>query len=217
MTPRSKSATVYETLRDAIVSGRYSPGYRLTISTLAKELGVSAVPVREAIRSLQAEGFVEYEHNVGAKVSKIDVTKYADSLRALAVLEGAATASSAPFLTTAQLDEAQRLNEHMRILVDAAHFDSANYRSLNGKFHTVLTSASPNTRLLDLMTTEAERVTLMRRTSFSFDVQRSMLSIEQHNHLLELITTGADSREIEMFAREHKLASLERALQSEYP
>ncbi|VEI13434.1 GntR family transcriptional regulator [Trueperella bialowiezensis] len=209
---KSKSTMVYEALRDAIVAGRYTPGYRLTISTLAKEFGVSAVPVREAIRWLQAEGFVEYTHNVGAQVTQIDVTKYADSLRVLALLEGMATASSAPHLTGADLATARKLNDEMRFVVGMPVFDSANYRKLNEQFHAVLTSASPNSRLISLMKREAERVALMRRTSFEFDAQRSMTSVQQHHELLNLIEGGADATEIEIFARQHKLASLERSL-----
>ena len=211
---KSKSAKVYEQLRDAIVTGRYSPGYKLTISTLATEFGVSAVPVREAIRWLQAEDLVEYTHNVGAQVTDVDVNRYADSFRVLALLEGMATASSAPHLNASHISEARELNDDMRHLVDAPIFDSANYRRLNQQFHGVLTSQSPNSRLIKLMNTEAERVSLMRRTSFSFDSLRSMSSIGQHSHLLDLITSDANSREVEIYAREHKLASLERSLQN---
>lgn len=211
---KSKSVGVYDELREAIVTGRYSPGYKLTISTLAQEFGVSAVPVREAIRWLEAEGLVEYTHNVGAQVTNIDVSGYADSLRVLALLEGMATASSAPYLTSAHIEQARKLNVKMRSIIDASIFDSATYRKLNLEFHAVLTSQSPNSRLLNLMNTEAERVALMRRTSFAFDAQRSILSIEQHSHLLELIVSGAKSRDVEMAARDHKLASLERSLKS---
>lgn len=209
---KSKSAGVYEAVRDAIVTGRFSPGYKLTISTLAKEFGVSAVPVREAIRWLQAEGLVEYTHNVGAQVTHVDVSGYADALRVLALLEGMATASSAPYLNESHIDEARKLNEDMRYLVDAPVFDSANYRKLNNDFHAVLTSQCPNPRLIDLMNIEAERVSLMRRTSFEFDEQRSTSSVEQHSHLLKLMTTGATAQEIEAYARAHKLESLERSL-----
>ncbi|WP_394263483.1 GntR family transcriptional regulator [Trueperella sp.] len=211
---KSKSARVYEQLRDAIVTGRYTPGYKLTISTLAKEFGVSAVPVREAIRWLQAEGLVEYTHNVGAQVTHVDVSGYADSLRVLALLEGMATASSAPHLSESHIEEARKLNDDMRVVVAAPIFDSANYRKLNEQFHAVLTSQSPNSRLINLMNTEAERVSLMRRSSFAFDAQRSIASIDQHSHLLDLITSDATSREVEIYARDHKLASLERSLKN---
>ena len=48
-------------------AGTYGPGYRLVLGTIAKDLGISVVPVREAIRRLEAEGLVTFERNVGAR------------------------------------------------------------------------------------------------------------------------------------------------------
>ena len=68
--PRAtKQQRVYETIRERILSGTYGPGYRVVIDGLATELGVSALPVREAIRRLEAEGLIVYRPNVGAQVA----------------------------------------------------------------------------------------------------------------------------------------------------
>jgi len=74
MTPNglSKQERAYALIRRRILEGTYQPGYRLIISTLADELGVSAVPVREAIRRLEAEGRVVYRHNAGSRVAPLD-------------------------------------------------------------------------------------------------------------------------------------------------
>lgn len=204
---RSKARMVYETLRSRIVRGTYTPGYRLVLSTLASELEVSAVPVREAVRQLQSEGLVEYTRNIGFEVSGIDVDEYHDSMESLALLEGSATALAAPLLGTDRLVEAQGLNEEMQRMTRSG-FDSDTYRRLNNRFHTVLTDACPNQRLLGLLRTEAERVAMIRRSSLAFSPTLSTTSIHQHARLLELIRTGAPAEEIERAAREHKLASM---------
>src|SRR5690349_16985254 len=80
----SKSQLVYRALRERIMDGTYSPGYRLVLEQLAREFSVSAVPVREAVRLLEAEGHVTFERNVGARVA-IDETKYETAAEALAV------------------------------------------------------------------------------------------------------------------------------------
>ena len=67
--PLSKSESVYRELRSRIISGRYNAGYRLVLDQLAREMGVSAVPVREAIRRLEAERLVTFTRNVGAEVA----------------------------------------------------------------------------------------------------------------------------------------------------
>ena len=67
--PTTKQQRVYDTLRERILSGAYGPGFRLVIDAVAAEVGVSTVPVREAIRRLEAEGLVIYRPNVGAQVA----------------------------------------------------------------------------------------------------------------------------------------------------
>jgi len=68
----SKHEHAYTVIRQRILNGTYQPGHRLVIGTVAGELGISAVPVREAIRRLEAEGRVVYRHNVGARVAPVD-------------------------------------------------------------------------------------------------------------------------------------------------
>lgn len=206
--PTSKSDTVYQQLRSRIVDGQYTPGFRLTFSALAEEFGVSTVPVREAIRSLEAEGLVEYTLNIGARVSEVNLEDYYESMVSLALLEGMATALAAPHITEDDLQIAYSLNRDMEALTRSSYFDSDAYRRLNGRFHSVLCAPCPNSRIVSLVTNEAERVTIIRRSSLKFESAQSVDSIAQHDHLLDLIRTGADPAEIESFARQHKMASL---------
>lgn len=205
--PASKSRLVYDELRSRILDGRYTAGYRLVLTALAKEHGVSVVPVREAIRRLQSEGLVEYRHNIGAQVTGVDLSAYQDSMESLALLEGMATALSAPRLTRSDLEEAAAINDEMRALLEHG-FDSNAYRHLNGRFHTVLTSACRNERILGIMRTEAERVNMIRRSGLGFSPRTSGVSVAQHDRLIDLIRSGAPADEIEHYAREHKLASM---------
>ena len=69
---RSKNEVVYDLLRQSIIEGEYKPGKRLVIDELAVTLGVSQSPIREAMRQLEADGFVTIEPYVGATVTKIN-------------------------------------------------------------------------------------------------------------------------------------------------
>ena len=60
---------VYRHVRERILSGTYGPGYRVVITHIARELDVSALPVREAIRRLEAEGLIVFRPNEGAQVA----------------------------------------------------------------------------------------------------------------------------------------------------
>ena len=94
----STSEQAYAAVKAKIVEGTFTPGYRLVLGTIAKDLGFSVVPVREAIRRLEAEGLVKFERNVGATVTGIDPTEYLYTMQTLSIVEGAATALSAPLI-----------------------------------------------------------------------------------------------------------------------
>src|SRR5699024_10076784 len=124
----SKSTRAYETIKSRITDGAYGPGHRLVLGQLARELEVSPVPIREAIRLLEAEGFVEFERNVGAQVSAINPVEYSHTMETLAVVEGAATGLAAPHLTTETIDHAAELNDRLRISL--RDFDPVGYTKL---------------------------------------------------------------------------------------
>ena len=145
----SKAQLSYDWIRQRIDDGTFVPGYRLVLGQIAKELDVSAVPVREAIRMLEAEGLVTFERNVGAQVALIKETEYLHTMQTLAVVEGVATSLSAPFITAADVERARAINAEMRECLE--HFDPPRFTQLNLDFHSVLFENCPNPHILDLV------------------------------------------------------------------
>src|SRR5262245_31109076 len=94
----TKQERVYQDVRERIRGGTYVPGLPSVIDARAEELGVSALPVREAIRRLEAEGLVVLRPNVGAQVAPAEPGVFDEEMTVLAVLEGYATAQAAPLL-----------------------------------------------------------------------------------------------------------------------
>jgi DNA-binding GntR family transcriptional regulator len=82
----NKQERTYEILRDRIHNGAYPPMARLNIDALAREFGVSPIPVREALRRLEAQGWVQFKPNAGAIVSPVDATSWEQAMVALAIL-----------------------------------------------------------------------------------------------------------------------------------
>lgn len=205
-TAASKSERAYTHIRDGILEGTYSPGYRLVLSTIASELDMSVVPVREAIRRLEAEGLVNYERNVGACVRMIDETRYANAMEVLAVLEGVGTAQSAPYLTPKQVGVAEDLNNQMRDL--ATKLDPVAFTRLNQQFHEALLVASPNTRLVELVTQEWISLSSLRESTFTFVPARAQQSVEEHDFILKLIKDKAPEGAIETAVRSHRMATV---------
>ena len=111
----SKAQRAYRFIRTRIDDGRYVPGYRLVLGQIAGDLGVSVVPVREAIRLLEAEGLVTFERNVGAQVALLRETEYQHTMQTLALVEGYATSLAAPHLTREQIATAHEILTHSGI------------------------------------------------------------------------------------------------------
>ncbi|MEU7790102.1 GntR family transcriptional regulator [Amycolatopsis sp. NPDC049159] len=205
--PVTKSQLAYETIKARILDGSYGPGYRLVLDQIGRELEVSAVPVREALRRLEAEELIEFERNVGARVTAIDPVAYQYAMQTVAIVEGAATGLAAPLLTPDALARARALNDRMRRSL--AEFDPLAFTALNAEFHEVLFGACPNPNLVDLVQRCWTRLAAVRDSTFASAPGRAPESVEEHDRLLALIESGAGPDEVERFAREHRLATLE--------
>ncbi|GGN22817.1 GntR family transcriptional regulator [Streptomyces fuscichromogenes] len=208
----SKSESAYRVLKERIVGGVYASGHRLVLDQLAKEFGVSAVPVREAVRRLEAQGYVRFERNVGAEVIGIDPSEYAHVMQTLAYLEGAATSLAAPLLTPDDLARARQLNEELRGCLE--DFDPVGFTRTNQRFHRLLCGRCPNPHLRELVERDAERMSMIRSSTFVFVPLRARESVTEHHQLLDLLETGAPALEIEVAARDHKLGTLRAFLES---
>lgn len=200
---KSKAEIAYSWIREKIRTREYEPGHRLVLSSIADELSISVVPVREAIRQLEAEGQVTYERNVGARVSTYNQAVYFETMETVAVLEGRATALSAPLLDAQDIAEARRVNDKMRALLD--DFEPVEFTQLNKEFHRVLFRKCPNSRLVQLLFDEWENLEYHRVSTFRYVPHRARDSVTEHDRLVALIEAQADQFYIESQARNHRL------------
>lgn len=210
----SKSEIAYDWIRERISRHEYGPGFRLVLGAIAAELDMSVVPVREAIRRLEAEHLVTFEKNVGARVSVVDESAYVDTMQTLSLVEGYATRLAAPFVTESDVENAAEINQRMHRLLD--DFDPYLYTQLNRRFHAVLFDRCPNPHILDLVGRGWSRLAGLRDTSFALIPSRPRHSVEEHDRILELIRTGADADELEMFTRNHRLRTLDAFLKARH-
>jgi len=205
----TKQEFVYRTIRERIASGAFPPGHRIVIDALAEELEVSGLPVREAIRRLEAEGVVIHRPNVGAQVTPTDPAGFAEELTVLAVLEGYATSLAAPCLGAAALARLGQINDEMAAA--AAALDTLGFGRLNHEFHGLIYEHCPSAALVGMLGEVEHRLDAIRRTVFVQIPHRAAASVSEHEQLMALIAAGAPAETIERSAREHKLATLESA------
>ena len=190
----TKQERVYRAIRERILSGAYGPGFRVVIDALAEEFKVSALPVREAIRRLEAEGLVIYRPNAGAQVAPADPGLFYEEMAVLAVLEGYATSLAAPSLGDEEIGRLTEINESM---VEAmGRLDSLTFGRLNQEFHALIYKRCPNAALVDRLIDVGRRLDAIRRTVFVQIPYRGAASVSEHRELIALLARGAPAAEI---------------------
>jgi DNA-binding GntR family transcriptional regulator len=202
----SKQERVYDVLRRRILDGTYPPGYRLVIDTIGQELDVSPMPVREAIRRLEAEHWVVYQRNAGAKVAPRDAESWVEAIETLGLLEGFVTATAAPFLTDADFAQMRAIDAQM--LEDVEALDVLALTEHNEAFHRVIWDRCPNRILRREVELAAQRLTAMRSTIYFPMAGRGRSSIDEHEELIALLEAQAPADELERFARDHRLKTI---------
>lgn len=147
---RISAQAVCAAIRDDIIGGYFPPGSRLAEELLARRYGVSRVPVREALRTLESEGFVRTRRHAGASVAELTDQEAADLLEIRALMEPLAAARAAQRRTPAHVKVLRGLvklgqeRAQRRQLSDLA--------SLDGWFHETLAQAAGSTSLGQMLT-----------------------------------------------------------------
>ncbi|GAA1691594.1 GntR family transcriptional regulator [Microcella alkalica] len=116
------SARVADALREAIVGGEYPPGSRIRQEEIAERFGASRVPVREALKALEADGLVTLVANTGAWVTRLSLAECEEVYQTRERVEPLLLRYSAPHLDDAALDELERLAERMAETADVEEF-----------------------------------------------------------------------------------------------
>lgn len=195
---------VYQRTRRAILTGDYAPGSPLRLQELAARSGVSMIPVREALRLLEAEGFVESVPNRGARVAPLSMEDMLDVYRTRLVLEVEALAQAFPNITPAVLSKAHRLNN--KIVRQFAQKGYAEYDD-HRAFHFTLYELSGSKWLMRLIGIVWDHTERYRRQGASLVTPQS--AREEHELILERLANRDAGGAIEAL-RDHLEHSVEK-------
>jgi DNA-binding GntR family transcriptional regulator len=193
---RMHASEPYERLRDLIVRGRLAPGGRLIETDVAKRLGVSRTPVREALRRLQQEGYVRAEqggHQARLSVAPLTRADAEELLAIVGALEGLAAAQAARLESRERTLLAKDLGR-LNASFGAAHAEDldALYRH-DEEFHHRYVLAAGGARLIamhDAIKPQAERYIRMYIGLLSSDVSSS---VREHAAVIDAIGSGRPS------------------------
>src|SRR5918993_4415332 len=198
---RTKQEFAYQTLRDAITQCELRPGERLVIDDLARKLQVSAIPIREAIQILQAEGLVVSVPHTGVSVAPVTLESIQDVFALLEGLETVASRLVAARGTPGELDTLAGLVDEMdAAIAEHRHTDWAN---LNRQFHRMIGKLPALPMLAEMTERVLARWDRIRRYFFSgVLVHRIDQAQEEHREIIAAMREG-DLARLETAIRQH--------------
>ena len=186
---RIPAHSVCTAIREDIVQGVYERGSRLTEEVLARRYGVSRVPVREALRTLESEGFVVTRRHAGACVAEPTEQEAADLLEVRTLLEPLGAARAAHRRTDAHLKVLRGL---VRLGQERARRgEGEDLRSLGSWFHETLAQASGSPGLIALLTQ------LRHKTAWMYTIEqpaRPADSWAEHGAIVDAVARGDAER-----------------------
>lgn len=179
---KSLTKLLFEQLKDAIVSGKLQPGERLLEAKLAASLKVEAFAVREVLRKLEAQGYVTFQPDNQAIVSKPTHEEIEDHYAIAGVLEGLAARLA---VERARPEEVQHLTQLHHALKEASQKrDLMRYFKANNKFHRAIADIARNERLYRLIDQLRQDIQKTRILALRLP-ERLDYSMREHDQILD--------------------------------
>jgi DNA-binding GntR family transcriptional regulator len=209
--PEGLMARAYVQLRDAVVGGELRPGEPLYEIHLAERLGMSRTPVREALRVLARDGYLEELPSRGYTVPRRSLDDLREFFELREVLESTASRYAALRATDAEIE---RLGH-----VCARHEgeqDERKWLEMGHEFHTLVLQAARNSRLQSMLHSLNAQIVISRRTVARADAQRRQAVERDHRAIFEAIR-ARDHERAQTLAAEHVRRSYETTLRAYQP
>jgi DNA-binding GntR family transcriptional regulator len=198
--PEALLSYIEKRIKQAIVSGELKPGAKLSPSAIAGDLGVSHIPVREALTSLAASGYLEHKPRVGFFVRVLSSEDLADIYHWREVLEREAFTMAIARLTGDDIEEMRRLCDQMRTLT--APGQRREYLNLNRQFHFIAFRRAGSDRLLHFLTYLWDAAAPYTFTAL-VDIDEAQ---HDHERMMDLLEAHDVDGVIEMMTRHRGLA-----------
>lgn len=205
--PPTAQAAVLAEMRRWIATGRLRPGEQIVQEALALELGVSRLPLREALKVLEAEGQVSYAAHRGYVVTELSLADLLEVYRIREILEDEVVALAVPDMT---IEDVERLEEAAADVRHAAEaMDVAAMATANRRFHFALIDACGMPRLIRMLHVLWDATEVYRAVYFTADANRDRI-LDEHDVLVTAVKKGdvAGAKELLRGHRQHAVDAL---------
>jgi len=196
---QNASIAATELIREAIVEGRLEPGRRLKEEELARELGISRTPIREALLMLQAEGLVDAIPNRGAMVRVHTAEDLDDLYQLRALLEGYAARRAATRISDDQVEELRASCERFDALDPETNLTELVRENLF--FHSTILEISASSRL-EAMVRRVIELPLVYKSYIWYSPDQKRISAHYHRQIVTALA-GRDAERAELILKEH--------------
>ncbi len=205
------TSRAYEQLREEIIQGALLPGEPLYEIHLAERLGMSRTPIREALKLLTRDGYLQELPSRGYAVPRRSLDDLREFFELREVLEASATRYAAMRATTAEIAELERLC----VRYEREKKDEK-WAQHGHDFHSLLIKAARNSRLETMLDSLNAQIVLSRRTVAQADALRRQAAVHDHRAIFEAVK-ARDAARAQTLAAEHVRRSYETTLRAYVP
>lgn len=180
----------YEYVLQRIISGEFSPGMQLSETRLAREIGISPTPLREAYRQLAGEGLVEHRPHTGAFVRTFGIDEIRDLYELREVVEARCAVKATQLMNKQQTDQLEELNATMRTVTAKASTSARMPREFlesDWLFHSMILESSGNAAFLRVMREYQALAKIMLVNRYPHTPEQTSAALDQHEEITEAI------------------------------
>jgi DNA-binding GntR family transcriptional regulator len=203
-TARSKKEFVTDALRTAILNGELTPGTRLIIDELAEQLGVSPIPVREALQQLASDGYVVIKPYVGAEVAPIEAESVVEVFSLLETMEAVSGRAACQRMSDADFDALEAILLKMDSLVG----DPEAWSQENRRFHTFICDQAGTRLIGSVMGKVLDHWDRLHRYFLKDVFARRLTQAQREHRKILKAFRSRDPERVEAVIREHIRSAL---------
>ena len=192
---------IVASIRDSIIAGKIKPGERLLEPDVAKMLGVSRTPLREAFLQLEAEDFVRVTPRRGAVVSELSVKDAEEIYVVKSALESLAARLASALMTDEIVDKLVSVNDQMEKKAKAKEPDYRALLDLNSMFHRIIVETTKNEKLMQIVN-HLRNQTLRYNFIYLSVLSHLEESIEEHRQIIDALCRR-DGAAVEILMKNH--------------
>ncbi len=194
-----KRETAYLKLRDAITFGDLKPGEKLVEKAVCEMFDIGRTPLREALRQLQMEGYVDVSPNKGAVIRKLSIEELDNVYDVLALLEGYSAEMATKNITASQLTELKKISEETRKAAHAS--DHQSWFVKNDHFHFFLIDLAGNPILTEEIRKLRRRI--YRYRALALTLQGNIEDLAQQHDAVVVSVVQGKSASASLAMRQH--------------